>query len=437
MSPTPHHPATSGGGLLVSPLPPVGGVGFLAMGWIIAFALLPTIPTQLPSPRFDIATAAGQVHTGAVEHLGEDWSVRVRTAAGPVAVKGDEVVRVRRHGVLLPAHAIGPQVVFTNGDRVPLHPEAGLRLVRERLQFRPALPLSASEGRFAPPAASVALVWFAPPAGTEEPSLFLRRLLAERRAQDVVFLRDGDRIEGILTGLDEAKGCRITAGRREVDVPLARLAAVALNTDLRPRSVPDRSFARLVLDGGCRLALAAASVDVARRELTGKTLHGTAVTVPLGRVAALDLYGGAAVYLSDLTPRTYEPMPYLGVSWPLVEDGSVAGRELRLGGATYDRGLGLHAAARVTYALDGRYRRFEALVGLDDQTGKRGRACIRVLVDGKERPLPDGGKVSAAGGPLRVRADVRGARELTLVVDFGRFGDVQAHVNWADACLCR
>jgi hypothetical protein len=32
---------------------------------------------------------------------------------------------------------------------------------------------------------------------------------------------------------------------------------------------------------------------------------------------------------------------------------------------------------------------------------------------------------------------VRGGRELTLAVLFGRFGDVQAHVNWADARLIK
>jgi hypothetical protein len=178
-------------------------------------------------------------------------------------------------------------------------------------------------------------------------------------------------------------------------------------------------------------------VDVKRRALVGKTLFGTPVEAPLERVAALDLRQGEAVYLSDLEPKAYEHTPFLGASWPYARDGSVAGREIRLAGGTYDKGLGMHSESRLSYDLGGAYRRFEADVGLDERTGKRGRVRVEVLVDGKARPLGKGGELTAADGVLRVRLDVRGARELTLVVRFGRFGDVQAHVNWGDARLIR
>ena len=97
----------------------------------------------------------------------------------------------------------------------------------------------------------------------------------------------------------------------------------------------------------------------------------------------------------------------------------------------------MHAEARLTYDLGGHYRRFEAVVGLDARTGKRGRVRVEVLVDGKARDLGRPGELTEADGPLRVRLNVRGARELTLAVRFGRRGDVQAHVNWADARLVK
>ena len=54
------------------------------------------------------------------------------------------------------------------------------------------------------------------------------------------------------------------------------------------------------------------------------------------------------------------------------------------------------------------------------------------MVDGKEVSLPDL-KSLAAGSAVRVMVDVRDAKELTLVVDFGPTGDVQADVNWGEA----
>ena len=57
-------------------------------------------------------------------------------------------------------------------------------------------------------------------------------------------------------------------------------------------------------------------------------------------------------------------------------------------------------------------------------SGRRGRVAVRVLVDGKERDL-GARERTGRDPPLPVRVDVRGAKELTLVVEFARFGDVQ------------
>jgi hypothetical protein len=154
-------------------------------------------------------------------------------------------------------------------------------------------------------------------------------------------------------------------------------------------------------------------------------------------VIALDAYQGKAVYLSDLNVSKYEFRPYLDGAWPLALDGNVAGHDLRLGGSAYDKGLGLHSHARATYRLPGSYRRFEALVGLDDRDGAGGRVRVRVLADGKPLDLGAGGELTARGGPLAVRVPVAGVRELTLEVEFGQNGDVQDVVNWAGARLVR
>ena len=62
---------------------------------------------------------------------------------------------------------------------------------------------------------------------------------------------------------------------------------------------------------------------------------------------------------------------------------------------------------------------------------------FQVLVDGKEQDLGQNKEVTAKDAPLPLRIDVRKAQELTLIVAFGSFGDVEAHVNWADARLIR
>jgi hypothetical protein len=249
-------------------------------------------------------------------------------------------------------------------------------------------------------------------------------------------------VEGILNGLDSKK-VTVEVDKKVVAVDTGQVAAVALSTELADALRPRGTYGRVVLAGtgrarGSRLSLSAATCD--GRTLKGTTVFGAALDVPLAQVAALDLYQGRAVYLSDLKPTRFVYTPFLGepgVRWGLVTDGNVAGHDLRLGGSTYDKGIGLHSRSRVTYDLAGAYQRFEAVVGLDDRLGRRGNVRVRVLADGKAFDPVKGHELTARTGPVTVRVPLAGVKELTLEVDFGRGGDVQGVVNWADARLIK
>ena len=383
------------------------------------------------APAFRLETAEGPTLNGRLERLGPGWSVRL----GGREVDGGEVLALRREGTPPPDFPGGEQLLFVNGDRLAGHVTG---LDGERLRAR--LPALGGDGPATLPLSALAVVWPGTPDGVDDPALLRRRLATGRRARDTVLLRNGDVLEGVLNGLDE-KAVQIDVDRQPQSVARAKVAAIALSTDLATGLRPRGVYARLVLADGSRVSLAAAACPDGA-DLTGTTLFDVPVRVPLAQVVSLSVYQGRAVYLSDLEPRRYEETPYLDLRWPLVNDGSADRRDLRLGGGTYDKGLGMHSAARVTYALDGRYRRFEALVGLDDhaaddQAGRQGSVRVRVLVDGKERKAGRDGDLTARDGPVGVGADVAGGRELTLVVDFGDRGDVQDRVDWVDARLVK
>ena len=79
-------------------------------------------------------------------------------------------------------------------------------------------------------------------------------------------------------------------------------------------------------------------------------------------------------------------------------------------------------------------RRFETVVGLDELTGRLGAVSIDVLVDGKSLLDGHAGVYTGASPPRSLRLVLPpGSRDLTLEVDFGRGGDVQDQVDWADA----
>ena len=381
-------------------------------------------------PAFVLETTAGESFRGPLLALTEKGALRL---GGSKRVRrlGDEWLTLRRADVPPPGFPGGPYLLLTNGDCLPLT-TATANLSGERLTF--THPLLSRGGPTRLPLTAVTLVWLAAPDGADS-ERFRRQLLTQRRRRDTVLLRNGDVLEGVLARLD-GKELVIEVGRKKVAVALGRVAVVALSSDIAANLRPRGPHARLVLNDGTRLLLKeAACAD--GETLTGLSAFSAAVRLPLTQVAALDYRQGRAIYLSDLKPARYDFTPYLGVRWPLVIDGSVAGHDLRVGGGVYDKGLGMHSASRVSYSLPPGCQRFEALVGLDDRSGRQGSVGLRVLVDGKERELGLKGDLTRSRGPVRLRLDVSGARELTLAVDFGAGGDVADHVNWAEARLVR
>ena len=402
---------------------------------LLSLLCLPGADPAAKGPVFVVHTAAGNPVKGTLKQIDDTWSVLLEGAAPKVG--GADLISLRRLDRLLPAPPADAQVLFINGDR--LRGKVG-ELKGDRLSFTMQIgqPQERINIELKLPLSALAVLWFDNPAGMEHPDLVRRRLLAEKRTRETVWLRNGDIIQGNLLKLDP-QGLDIEVDRKEVKVEGSKIAVIALNNELARTLLPKERYAQLVLADGSRLGLASARSD--GPTLTATTLFGETVTVPLDHVISLDIRQGQAVYLSDLKPASYEYSPYLpglAYSWMAdgcVGDGSPAGDDLRLGGATYVKGLGMHSESRITYALDAHYRRFEAVVGLDDRFGQKGKVRLQVLADGKPRDWGWDKELTARDGPQEVRLDVKGVRELTLVVEYGRFD--QGQVNWADARLVK
>lgn len=372
---------------------------------------------------FVIQTAEGRAIEGRVREVGPDWSVRLGDGA---LVDGADVLSVRQVGRPLPSKPSRTQLLLAGGDCFPVDKPI---LIDERVHFH---NLHLANGEDASlPLSSVMAIWFAETAN-ESPERLRRRLVAETRKSDVVLLRNGDVLAGVLTALDE-KTITLEVDKKSVAVDVSRTAAVAMSSDLTEAPRQKGVYGRVILDAdGARLSLASARCTDGVT-FTGTTLFGAPLSTRMTDVAALDLFQGKMVHLSDLKPSRYEYLPYLNERWNYVRDGSAAGLDLRLAGSTYDKGVGLHSHSRLSYLVPKGCRRFEALVGLDDRAGRRGSARIRVLADGKPLDLGADRELTVAGGPMAVRVDLAGAKELTLEVDFGVGGPVQGCVDWVDA----
>ncbi len=311
-------------------------------------------------------------------------------------------------------------------------------------------------GRIALPLERVAGVLFAPPADRLGRDLAIDRIASATGPSDRLLLTNGDELKGSVLSLQDGKiRLRAAAGPgpsiREIEV--RRVAAVIFNPmltrrDTTPAGDNRRTTFQVVPRADNRLRAWAGFADGSRLLARG-LVHdekSLAVTSPSGftwrtspkELVALQPLGGQATYVSDLKAAKYEPTPYLTLKWPYRADRGVSGGLLRAGGRLYLKGLGVHSAARLTYALDALdepCRRFEAELAIDDETAGRGSVIFRVLVDDQARytsPTVRGGQV-----PLPVSVDVAGAKRLDLIVEFADRGDELDHADWLNARLVR
>jgi hypothetical protein len=284
------------------------------------------------------------------------------------------------------------------------------------------------------PLARVVGVQLSQPDRKESPETFARRLKT-RGTEDLLLARakDGEvlAIAGLVEGT-EADRLQFRYQDRTRTLPLGQVEGwvMAARPDPRP---PDGLRARASLFGG--LAVSGVWKNLDTQTWTFEAPWGQVLKVPAAEVQDVRFRGGAMTYLCDLDPSRVEETPFFGHRMPWRRDVGLLGDPLRIGGQTYEHGVAVHSRSRLTYDLNGRYERFEAVLGFDDAARGKGRVDCRVLADGKE--IFARSDLRADEPPVRLSLAVAGAEQLRLEVDFGRDQDSGDRVIWAHPRLFR
>lgn len=140
------------------------------------------------------------------------------------------------------------------------------------------------------------------------------------------------------------------------------------------------------------------------------------MTVPMKAVAAIRFFSDRVVPLAELKPAQVKEHGFLDEKFPYRLNRSAGGKRITLGGVAYDSGVGMHSFCELTYALDGHYKTFVALAGIDDAVRPAGDATLTILGDGK--PLADL-RLSGKDKPQAVKVDLQKVKTLVIRADFG------------------
>jgi NPCBM/NEW2 domain-containing protein len=254
--------------------------------------------------------------------------------------------------------------------------------------------------------------------------------------QDELLLSNGDRLGGTVTKIS-AGTVTVTSPQGDAELPLSRLQAVIFGRDKDAKTLASAKLVVGLYDG----SLLNAVTTIADKSHVEIKLPGDLQLSGGTRddIAFLQSLDGNFVYLSDLEPADYRHVPYLTIAWPYQSDRNVLGEPLKVDGSRYLKGISMHSASRLTYRLDGKYRRFDAAVAIDDSAGSGGSVVFSVYVirDGKPQPVFTSDIIRGGALPKDVSVDVSGAQGLMLTVDFADRGDELDHADWLDARLVR
>src|SRR5262249_25500077 len=218
-----------------------------------------------------------------------------------------------------------------------------------------------------------------------------------------------------------------------IKLDLSKVVAVGFDSSLVVYPKPAGDYFELTSSDGSRLGGSQARIE--QGQVVATTRFGAPIKLPLGDLVHIHARSKSIVYLSEREPAAVRYVGYVGPTRPLRKDSSVEGHPLRLGGQTYDRGLGMQSRTLVAYRLAPGDRRFQALVGLDDRAGPLGSVVFRVLVDDQERFASS--PLSARDIPKMIDLDVTGAKVLILLTEFGERGEVRDFADWVEARIIR
>lgn len=267
--------------------------------------------------------------------------------------------------------------------------------------------------------------------------------------EDVMWKRNKDSDRGAIRTLDDKSLTMQSSlfGDKDIVTGIGDVAAIQFAAGTAPE-VPKGLLAILTGQRGTRVTGVLQAVSRTHVVLTSLYDPEERISVAVGCVASLHFKNGRVVYLSDLEPEATVERPFFETSdrvspvghlFPYRRDAAVTGGRLSVEGTEYRKGLGVHAYSELRWTLDGEFERFQAVAGIDDSAAPTELAqpsvAFSVLVDGKK--VWESGIVLWNSAAAPVNLPVKGARQLTLIVDFAGDGDCLDRADWAGARLIR
>jgi hypothetical protein len=266
------------------------------------------------------------------------------------------------------------------------------------------------------------------------------KIVSKRGNQDVLAVKVND----VVNGLDGTFG---DSGNAKGEVPFEyEVGGQRRKRDLDPtkpqvqgllflRSLPSDAPAPL-----CKVfdmhqgTLVASKVAMTATGFTVTTVAGAKFEFPRQAIARLDYSNDKVVFLSDMKPVELIEKSKQGRKETMKLNKNLDNGSLQLEEQFYSKGLAIHAHTEVTYNLEGKYQRFDAVLGMDALVGGEGKSVVTIEADGNKLFSQT---VTRKDKRRDLSFPVKGVRQLRIVVTSEGLFDFGAHVDLANAKLSK
>lgn len=378
-------------------------------------------------PVFLALDVEGKQVSGRISSIGAD-GLTIRDAANASRVLPyRSLVRVTRQERPMPRNPGGSHsVLLADGDRILQ------ATVSETTDSAIDVQSHSSLGKLKVPLDHVLAVILSAPSEPDSLDELRDKVRNEPRKGDLVWLANGDRAAGSFLGLDD-RSVKFQVEGKPAEFDRTGVVALGFDPAVVNAPRPPGDFLELTFADGSRLGVAGA--ELAKGDVVARTRFGQAIRVPIGELVRIDPRTEVVVPLGERKPDGQSYVAYVGPTLPYRVDLTADGHRLRLGGQTYERGIGTQSRTLLAYKLRPGDRRFQATVGVDDRAGPLGSVVFRVMVDGQERFATP--SLGSKDTPRAIDLDISKAKVLILMSEFGDRGDVRDIADWVEARLIR
>lgn len=265
--------------------------------------------------------------------------------------------------------------------------------------------------------------------------------IPEAKEEDVIYFFNGDRDTGVIKGISrDTIKFQSTVYGKDRNYETAAIAGIAFAQITPPPPPPVGLLATII--GTDRSRFTGRIEKVANSSIHSHSHYLGKYQLSLDRVVQIYFKTKQCSYLSDLKPIRVKEYPtiydpeHIVFPWPYQPDRNVtSGKLISLQGKKFYKGLGVHANCELTYRLDGAYKRFFAVVGLDDEAGPKASVEFLVFLDGQ--PAYESGLIKWGDDPKQVDLSMAQAKEIRLVVTDGGDMHILDRAAWAKARLIK